>query len=172
MKFKSLNFIYTLCFLCLTTACQAQSRSTTLNNIIEDYKQQMSVGWGPYKLTEYFSDVKIDHRYIQKTFSASVLSDALNINSRTVNLAEISDTEGGYELGLLELNYSDSKTSDKHYKTIIQSLNKNLRGSKIFIGYTAIQCDKNVVIISSPAVVTKKIKSYFSHVKNANHLCN
>lgn len=171
MKFKTINLLFALYIVSLASACQANKPSTILENIVNDYKQQMSIGWGPYKMTEFFSKAKEKFSYLEKTFGKSVLSDAINIQSRNINMSEVTDTEGGYELGMLLISYKNSDISNEHYKTIISSPNKNLRGTKVFIGYTALQCGSDVIIISSPAVVTKKIKNYFLHFKNSKELC-
>ena len=171
MKFKTINLLLALYIISLASACQAKTASHILDNIVNDYKQQMSVGWGPYKMTEFFSKAKEKFSYLDKTFGKSIVSDAINIKSRHINMSELTDTEGGYELWLLLVSYSDSDISNKNYKTINESPNKNLRSTKVFIGYTALQCGKDIVIISSPAVVTKKIKGYFSHFINSKNLC-
>jgi hypothetical protein len=166
--------IYLLFFLTLLTkvhASLAQTQPNPLKNIIVDYTQQMSKDWSNYKITEYFSKQKSDFHYLALTFEKSVVSDSTNIESHLINLSEVPDSEGGYELNLLKITYPNLETSSTNYSKIINSPNKNLKGGKIFMGYTAKQCDKEIILIASPAVATDEIKSYFSHFRNSTHLC-
>jgi hypothetical protein len=164
-------FLFILPAINLTSACLAQTPSKLLNNVIFDYTQQMSKDWSNYKITEYFSKQKSDFHYLALTFEKSVVSDSTNIESLLINLSEVPDSEGGYELNLLKITYPNLETSSTNYSKIINSPNKNLKGGKIFMGYTAKQCDKEIILISSPAVATDEIKSYFSHFQESTHLC-
>ena len=151
-------------------ACQAD-KNINLDYLANDFRQHMSQNWGNYKITEYFSKTREEHNYLADTFIKFVLSDAVSFSSKQLNIAELIDTEGGFDLGLLKITYSSSDVSKKNFDAILLSKNKNLKGSKVFIGYTAIRCEKDVVIISSPAVVTREIKEYFLHVNNTSGLC-
>jgi hypothetical protein len=169
---RNTSIVYmTLTLIVLTSSCLAKSPSLVLDKVISDYHQQLSTNWGSHKLTEYFSPQKKDYQYLSRTFGSSVLSDSSLIKSRFINLEEDVDTEGGYDLLLILLEYPNSSISDSNFKKIIQSPNKNLKGGKIFMGYTALQCDKQIILIASSAIATRKIKSYFNHFTNSRQLC-
>lgn len=152
-------------------ASQAQTPANLLENIIADYTQHMSKDWGDYKLTEYYSIQKPDFYYLAETFGQSIVADSTNIESRYINVSEIPDSKGGYELILLKITYPNLQISSTNYNKIIKSHNKNLKGGKIFIGYSARQCANEIIIIASPAIVAEKIKSYFSSFQESAILC-
>ena len=171
MKLNRVSFLLGCVVLSLATACQAQDNSI-LNTFIDDARQQLSANWGDYKLTQFYSKTAEDYSYLKKTFDKSVVTDVTSMQSRLINLAELTDKEGGFELGFLQISYKNNHDSEASFKAILQSTNRNLKGTKVFIGYTALHCDNNVFIISSPAVVSKEIKSYFSHLKTRENQCN
>jgi hypothetical protein len=160
-----------LMLIALTSSCLAKSPFPALDKVISDYHQELSINWGPHKLTEYFSPQKKNYQYLAATFGSSVLSESSLIESRYINLSKDVDTEGGYELLLILLEYPDSSISDSNFKKIIQSPNKNLKGGKIFMGYAALQCDKQIIVIASPAIASREIKTYFNHFANSKQLC-
>jgi hypothetical protein len=171
MKRNTNIFFLTLTLIALTSSCLAKSPSFVLDRVISDYHQQLSTKWGPHKLTEYFSPQKENYKYLDTTFGSSVLSESIKIESRFINLSEDVDTEGGYDLLLVLLEYPNSSISDSNFKKITQSPNKNLKGGKIFMGYAALQCDKQIILIASPAIATREIKTYFNHFTNSKQLC-
>ena len=171
MKKIIANFLFMMIVTHLTSACLAQTPSILLDNVVEDYVQHMSTDWNDYKLTHYFSKAKPDYHYLAETFEQSIVSDATNIESNLINVSETSDSEGGYELHLLKITYPDTQISSANYSKIVGSPNKNLKGGKIFMGYVAKLCKKEIIFIASPAVLTDKIKSYFSHFKETVDLC-
>ncbi len=171
MKSTIIYFLFSLTLVTLPAAAQAQIPPTTIENIIADYTQQMSKDWSDYKLTQYFSKQKPDFHYLSETFEQSIVSDSTNIESRYINVSEIPDSKGGYELIILKITYPNLEISSVNYSKIINSPNKNLKGGKIFIGYTAKQCDNEIILIASLAVASEKIKSYFSHFQKSAYLC-
>jgi hypothetical protein len=169
---RNTNVVFmALMLIALTSSCLAKSPSPVLDKVISEYHQELSINWGSHKLTEYFSPQKKNYQYLATTFSSSVLSESSLIESRYINLSEDADTEGGYELLLILLEYPNSSIADSNFKKVIQSPNKNLKGGKIFMGYAALQCDKEIIIVASPAIAAREIKTYFNHFTNSKKLC-
>lgn len=162
-----LKSLFLILLISHSIACHASS-GIDLDNLATDFRKRMSINWGDYKVTEYFTKDKIDYSYIEKTFNKSVLGDAVSFSSKHLNISELTDTEGGFELQILKITYNSTEASKKNIDVILTSKNKNLKGSKVFIGYTAIRCDKDIAIISSPAVATKEIKDYFLNITTTN----
>ncbi len=162
----------TLTLIALTSSGLAKSPFILLDKVISDYHQKLSTNWGNHKLTEYFSPQNENYKYLATTFGSSVLSESSLIESRFVNLSEDVDAEGGYDLLLFLLEYPSSSISDSNFKKITQSPNRNLKGGKIFMGYAALQCDKQIIIIASSAIATSEIKTYFNHFTNSMQLCS
>jgi hypothetical protein len=172
LKKRNTNIVFiTLMLIAATSTCIAKSPSFVLDKVISDYRQKLSANWGPHKLTEYFSPQNENYTYLATTFGSSVLSESINIKSRFINLSEDVVADGGYDLLLVLLEYPNSSISDSNFKKIIQSPNKNLKGGKIFMGYTALQCDAQIILISSPAIATREIKTYFNDFTISRQLC-
>jgi hypothetical protein len=171
MKSTIIYFLFSLVLVTHTLATQAQTPPNLIENIIADYTQQISKDWSNYKLTQYFSKQKPDFHYLSETFEQSIVADSTNIESRYINVSEIPDSKGGYELIILKISYPNLETSSANYNKIINSPNKNLKGGKIFIGYTTKQCANEIILIASLAVASEKIKNYFSHFQESAYLC-
>jgi len=63
------------------------------------------------------------------------------------------------------LQYADHNTASGINAIIENSKVRNLKGGKIFIGYTSKLCGSNIALLYSSAVPTGEIKAYFSHLK-------
>lgn len=131
-----------------------------------DFISFMSSNWDEYSVKEYYTKKPKSYAYLSKTFNKAVLSKSSSIHSKDINIEQGGDTEGGYDLGIITLIYMNHKTANDINSIITHTKTRNLKGGKIFIGYTSKQCGKNVVLLYSRAILTGKIKAYFKHIKN------
>ncbi len=133
MKSTIIYFLFYLTLVTHTLAAQAQTPPNLIGNIIADYTQQISKNWSDYKLTQYFSKQKPDFHYLSETFEQSIVADSTNIEFRYINVSEIPDSKGGYELIILKITYPNLEIRSVNYSKIINSPNKNLKGGKFFL---------------------------------------
>ena len=149
-------------------ACAKDNTGDLVNFFKNDFTTFMASDWTEYSVKEYFSKNPKNYDYLSATFNNSIVQQSSSISDAEVNVQESRDSEGGYDLGIIRLQYSDSNTASRINSVIENNKVKNLKGGKIFIGYTSKQCGNNVVLLYSSAVLTDKIKAYFSHIKNIN----
>jgi hypothetical protein len=161
-----------LCVLAIScqTAIACADTQKLLGYYKNDFIQFMSNDWNEYSVNELFSKKQKDYSYLTKAFGKSILDTSLAITDMEINIEEAKDTEGGYDFGIIVLKYNNEEKAQDIYTLIKSSEMKNLMGGKVFVGYTAQKCHDSVAILYSRAVVTDKIKSYFSHInKKACH---
>ncbi|MCP4343124.1 MAG: hypothetical protein GY799_30680 [Desulfobulbaceae bacterium] len=155
-------------FISPVIACE--NRSSLVENIKADFIQFMAKDWGAYHVTEYFKSKATDYSYLGKTFRSSVVSELQSTISTNIQIKEESDTEGSYDLGIVRLEYPSEAVAEQNFDFIQNNQSKNLKGGKIFIGYTCKLCDKAILIIYSKAILTNEINAYFTHFNTS--LCN
>lgn len=161
------RFLLISFYLAFFTQVHANEKCTNYLKITKkDFIQHMSQNWKVYKVTEFFSEKK-DYSYLDKTFGKQVLSLAKVTESTEINIEQKDDTEGGFDLGIINIKYNSKEDAQKSIAIINSSKSPNLKGGKIFIGFTAKQCNKSVALIYSKAILTDEIKGYFEHFKSA-----
>lgn len=136
-----------------------------IDNIKIDFIQFMAKNWHAYHVTEYFNNNAKDYSYLKNTFGSSVVSDSQATISTNIQIESEDDTEGGYDLGIISLKYLNKEIAERNFNFIQNATLKNLKGGKIFVGYTSKQCGKIIVILYSKAIVTDVIQTYFSRFR-------
>ncbi len=157
--------LISFCFAFVSQAHANEKCTNYLNIAKKDFIQHMSQDWKDYKVTEFFSQKK-DYSYLDKTFGKQILSLAINTESTEINIEQKDNTEGGFDLGIINIKYNSKEAAQKSFDIINNSKLPNLKGGKIFIGFTAKQCKNSVILIHSKAVLTNEIKGYFKYFES------
>ncbi|MCP3863049.1 MAG: hypothetical protein GY695_07900 [Aestuariibacter sp.] len=160
---KPIFFLCIIIALFTSSVIACESRSSIVENIKADFIQFMARNWEAYSVTEYFEKKATDYSYLGNTFRSSVVSESQSTISTNIRIEDENDTEGGYDLGIVSLKYPNEEIAKRNFDLIQNSHSKNLKGGKVFVGYTSKLCNKAIVIIYSKAILTNEINEYFSH---------
>lgn len=92
------------------------------------------------------------------------------IISTKIQIESDTNPEAGFDLGIISLEYLNKDITAQNFNIIQNTPFNNLKGGKIFFGYTSKLCDRKIVILYSMAIITEEIQAFFSRFRRKSCL--